>query len=206
MEALEAARRERQAEGIHYPEVRIEEVWESFIKASREKKWLQGDGNTGQAIVEHECRVNPCWPMPHLDEILRRIKDCDIALGIVSNAQFYTPLLFPALLQKELPQYGFDESICVWSYREREGKPSRQLYRKLKDALSRQGIEPSETLYVGNDVRNDIWPAQLEGFRTVLFAGDQRSLRRREDDPDCRKVRPEFIITDLAQLLEVIAE
>jgi len=36
----------------------------------------------------------------------------------------------------------------------------------------------SKTLYVGNDMLNDIWTATEAGCRTVLFAGDQRSLAK----------------------------
>ncbi len=61
-------------------------------------------------------------------------------------------------------------------------------------------MAPEEILYLGNDIRNDIWPAQAEGFRTALFAGDRRSLRLRADDPDCGNVRPDWVVTGLEQL------
>jgi putative hydrolase of the HAD superfamily len=204
MEALEAARSERMQDGVAYPEVRIEEVWQSFIASATAAGWLGGDGDVELAIVDHECRVNPCWPMPGLEQVLERIQQNGILLGIVSNAQFYTPLLFPSLTGKPLPQYGFNERCSVWSYMEREGKPSVDLYRKLKHALEACDINPTETLYVGNDMRNDIRPAGGLGFRTVLFAGDERSLRWREDDSACRNIRPEFIITELRQLETIL--
>ena len=92
----------------------------------------------------------------------------------------------------------------AWSYRSGEAKPSTALFRGVLESLARQGIKPEECLYVGNDIRNDIWPAGELGFRTALFAGDARSLRLRAEDPDCRDVRPDLVLTDLRQLLEVI--
>jgi hypothetical protein len=37
---------------------------------------------------------------------------------------------------------------------------------------------------------------------TALFAGDRRSLRLRKDDPSCRLLTPDLVITDLGQLIE----
>ncbi|MEX0324870.1 MAG: HAD family hydrolase [Puniceicoccaceae bacterium] len=205
MEELEFARNERLEQGIPYPEVRIGEVWQALVERAARDNWLSGDGSIELAIVDHECRVNPCWPMPGLQKTLEELGRRGLAMGIVSNAQFYTPLLFKALLGQPLEDFGFEDARCVWSYIEREGKPSKDLYRKLKDKLAIEGIAPEETLYIGNDIRNDIWPARELGFRTVLFAGDERSLRWRKEDPDCSGVQPEFVITELGQLLEIVA-
>ncbi len=204
MDTLERFREQRAKQGIEFPEVRIQEVWQGFIQSARMDGWLTGEGDVELAIIDYECRVNPCWPMPNLDTILHWIADRELKLGIVSNAQFYTPLLFPALMDKSIDEYGFEPDYSVWSYIEREGKPSQNLYRKLKDNLARDGIVPGEVLYVGNDLRNDIWPAQRCGFRTALFAGDARSLRWREEDPAYSHVRPDFVITDLAQIRDIV--
>jgi putative hydrolase of the HAD superfamily len=53
---------------------------------------------------------------------------------------------------------------------------------------------------LGNDMRNDIVPAARTGFQTVLFAGDARSLRLRSESPECKALRPNAIVTHLAQL------
>ena len=72
------------------------------------------------------------------------------------------------------------------------------------DTLRTYSIEPRAALCVGNDMLNDICPAQELGFRTALFAGDARSLRLRENDPRTRKTAPELILTELRQLEECI--
>ena len=63
-----------------------------------------------------------------------------------------------------------------------------------------QGIEPGQCLYVGNDMLNDVWTASQSGMRTCLFAGDLRSLRRREDDPRCMGLKADAVVTALDQL------
>jgi putative hydrolase of the HAD superfamily len=46
----------------------------------------------------------------------------------------------------------------------------------------------------------DIWCAAQAGFKTALFAGDRRSLRKREDDERCKNHRPDAVVTELAQI------
>lgn len=205
MQTLQSFREARHAESITYPEVRIVEVWQSLVDDAVASGSLKGSGDLQLAIVDHECRVNPCWPMPNLNLTLEKLSEMRFPLGIVSNAQFYTPLLFPALIGRSHEDYAFRSDFCIWSWVEREGKPSTGLYEKLRKSLLSEGIDSSDVLYVGNDLRNDIWPASELGFKTVLFAGDKRSLRWRREDPDCRHVSPEFIITDLAQLFDILA-
>ena len=124
---LELHRDTRRADGIDYPEVRIEAVWKDMITDAQTDGILSGEGNIPMAIVDYETRVNPCWPMPGLDDTLCWLKQNGFHLGIVSNAQFYTPLLFPALSENTLDAHGFDTDLCIWSYQERIGKPSQEL-------------------------------------------------------------------------------
>lgn len=150
--------------------------------------------------VAFECAVNPVWPMPDLLPMLAEVQSSDVALGIVSNAQFYTPLMFEAFLDRTVEEVGFDTDLSVWSYRELMGKPSVELYETLCERLKQKGIAPHETLYVGNDMLKDVWAASQAGLKTVLFAGDKRSLRMREDDIRCQGLRADAIVTELGQI------
>jgi putative hydrolase of the HAD superfamily len=54
-------------------------------------------------------------------------------------------------------------------------------------------------------MRNDIVPAARVGFQTVLFAGDRRSLRLRENDHSLdRSVVPDLIVNDLQHPLVIM--
>lgn len=201
----------RRAEGIEYPEVEIRDVWRDLLAELCREEKLPAIETDSEAVCEriavaYECAANPVWPMPQLAETLAALREKNLALGIVSNAQFYTLSLFPAFLDgRDLAALGFDERLAVFSFQLREGKPSTRLYEILAENLAEQGIAPDEVIYVGNDLRNDIWPAQLVGFRTALFAGDARSLRWREDDPRVEGVIPDLVITELAQLIAVLS-
>ena len=66
------------------------------------------------------------------------------------------------------------------------------------------GIALEETVYVGNDMLNDIYCAKQAGCKTVLFAGDQQSLRLRENDERCLAIEPDAVVSSLSQLLEIL--
>jgi len=194
----EAAR----GDGIEYPEVEISKVWKKIIEKFQTLELLKADDDPQKILrlaVEYECRVNPIWPMPGALETIAFLKKRGFRLGIVSNAQFYTPLILEALLGKSVETLGFDPSLCVWSYKEHRAKPDRHLFQGLE-----KSIDPCKTLYVGNDMLNDIWTATQSGCRTVLFAGDRRSLRLREQDSRCKKLTPTAIVDDLRQITEMV--
>ena len=195
------------AKGITYPEVDILEIWSRFLESL--KKEIDWDGlpdkETLQRLaIQFECAVNPVWPMPGLEELLAELKRKAAPLGIVSNAQFYTPLMLEGFTGRPLKDLGFQEDLSVWSYRERRGKPSVELFEKLTQALAQRNLSPDQALYVGNDMLNDVWTANEAGLRTALFAGDKRSLRLREEDERCQDLRPHVILTELRQLWQVI--
>lgn len=190
------------AKGAIYPEVDILEIWDRFIKNQFDST---SDLTSLQALaIRFECAVNPVWPMPGLESTLKQIQTLNYPLGIVSNAQFYTPLMLEGFTRKTIRELGFEDDLSVWSYKERLGKPSTELFEKLSEALSQRGIKPEQALYVGNDMLNDIWTASQAGLKTALYAGDERSLRLRESDDRCRELNPDIIVTELQQLLEVI--
>ena len=196
------------ANNVNYPEVEIREVWKSLLKSlSLEEE--QGSETLQQKVealgVIYECLVNPVWPMPEIKETLIKLRTREIKLGIISNAQYYTPLLFCALLEQSIEDLGFDPDCCLWSYKLREGKPSIRLYESCAQRLKvRDKIQPGEVLYVGNDMLNDIWPATLTGFKTALFTGDKHSLRLREKDQRCESLKPDIVINTLSQILDCI--
>lgn len=189
------------ASASEHPEVEIRDLWrEVFGELGVQLNATQIE----HFAVEYECRVNPIWPMPGLVETLEGLVGAGKQLGIVSNAQFFTPLSFAPLSGKPLGGWGFDPAICVWSYEHREAKPGKFLYERCAEALAARGLAPQEALFVGNDLRNDVWPAQQVGFKTALFAGDARSLRWRRDDDRLVEVQPELVLTDLRQLIDCV--
>lgn len=185
------------AKGIAYPEVVIESIWKSLL-GWRDREKIK------QFALEYEMTINPIWPMPHLWTVLKQLLEKNITLGIISNAQFYTPLLIEASAGVPFRKLGFDPDLIFFSYQYGQAKPSGYLFKKAAHHLYLKGFAAKNTLYLGNDLINDVLPAAKVGFQTALFAGDSRSLRLHKDDPDFHGKPADLVITDLIQLLDVI--
>ncbi len=187
--------------GIKFPEVEISKIWKNLLTRFQSLKICKPKKNQtiSRLAVEYECRINPTWPMPDVLETFEFLKIRGLRLGIISNAQFYTPLILEALLGNPIDSLGFDLALCVWSYQSLYAKPSTKLFQPLKSQ-----IDLSKTLYVGNDMLNDIWAATQVGCKTVLFAGDQRSLRLRTQDARCKNLVPTAVVDNLYQITEMI--
>ncbi|MDD5476422.1 MAG: hypothetical protein PHU03_07930, partial [Syntrophales bacterium] len=136
--------------------------------------------------------------------LLDTLKGSSVIMGIISNAQFYTPLLFSAHLGAGLEDLGFRKDLIFFSYELGYCKPSSTAFKKAARTLMNEGIEPGQALYLGNDILKDIIPAGEAGLQTVLFAGDARSLNLREDDDRCRGIIPDMIVTSLSQVIDYL--
>ena len=191
--------------GIEFPEVDIVEIWRQTLDRLVVEEKIE-EIDLQRLAIEFEVRKNPVWPMPGAGDCLARLREGGLALGLISNAQFFTPELFPALFDQKPQELGMAADLQFFSYQYGEAKPGERLYRDAIDSLNRKSIPPEHVLYVGNDMRNDIRPASVLGFRTALFAGDARSLRLREDDPGMEDVTCDLVVTDLLQLIECLPD
>jgi len=196
-EAIDQQHQKQRAEGIDFPEVEIDQIWKQVLKIH--------DLNTIRAFaLEFELIVNPVYPMPHLEKMLTSCRKSNILMGIISNAQFYTPYLFRWFLDSDPQDLGFHPDLMFFSYKFGYAKPSNYLFRMAAAKLEQMDIPASAVLYVGNDMLNDTYPAKQAGFQTALFAGDARSLRLRKNDSRCSNLSADIVITDLEQLLDHI--
>ena len=99
----------------------------------------------------------------------------------------------------------FDPDLSVYSYKELRAKPDVKLFDKIKTSLSEKyNLQPTDAIFVGNDILKDVYTAKYSGFQTALFSGDKRSLRIREGDPRVKGIFPDFFINDLKQILQIV--
>lgn len=190
---IEADHKRAHHVGIEYPEVDIVSVWQRCLR-----HWVDVARPDAQEVaLVYELASNPVWPMPGAEATLRALGKNGINIAIVSNAQFYTPLILETLLGAQLEELGIVHA--VWSYREGRAKPDPELFRLLLDELPQR--PPADAcLYIGNDMLNDVTCAQAAGMRAALFAGDARSLRLRDGDPRVQNTNPDAILTSLRQI------
>lgn len=195
--SIEARHGALRNKGVDHPEVIIEQIWQQVLN-------IEDQIITKQFAIEFELITNPVSPMPHLKTLLSACRKQKILMGLISNAQFYTPLLFNWFFNSNVLDLGFDPGLLFYSFEHQVAKPSPALFEMAADKLDAREIEPVAVLYVGNDMLKDIYPAHCIGFQTALFAGDRRSLRLRTDDPRCADLKPDLVVTDLKQLIQYI--
>lgn len=203
----EAARHNK----VPYPEIDILSIWKIVLIHARRKGLIRFDDDADIMLMTcvFEFLSNKVYPMPGLKETISGLKKIRIPLGIVSNAQFYTPVLLNYFLHNNIvlkeKVKDFDKDLTVFSYKFGKGKPDFSLYEELIPSLKwKYGIIPSEVLFIGNDMLKDIWASKKAGFKTVLYAGDKRSLRMREDDDRTKGLQPDYIIDHLEQVLKIV--
>jgi putative hydrolase of the HAD superfamily len=191
---IETRHSELRNNGVDHPEVIIEQIWRQVLG-------IDDLTLIRQFAVEFELIANPVSPMPNLESMLSACRQMKMLMGVISNAQFYTSFLFKWFLNSEMENLGFDPGLLYYSYQYEVAKPSPTLFKMAAEKLHSKGIQPVAVLYVGNDMLNDIYPANAIGFQTALFAGDRRSLRLRTGDPRCADLSPDLVLTDLGQLI-----
>jgi len=209
-EGIERVHRKKKAEGFPSPEVKIEEVWEQIISglealgytASNERR----DFLPWTAALYYEIAFQQAVFYRGAVETFLRLKKMEIRQGIVSNAQFYTPILLEILLSEST--HGrvstlsdiFEEPLVVFSYQVGRSKPDPLIFADVLGELDSQGIPRKDILYVGNDMLNDVHLASGQGLTSVLFAADRHSLDLRENDERTAELRPDALITAYNQL------
>ncbi len=180
-------------QGIDFPEVEIDRIWMRVLETDDLE-------TVREFALTYELISNPVYPMPNLETMLSACQNSNMVMGIISNAQFYTPYLFNWFLGSSPEDLGFHPDLILYSYKFGYAKPSTYMFQVAAERLKHMDISVGSTLYVGNDMLNDIYPAKQAGFKTGLFAGDARSLRLRENDPKCKDLSVDLVITDLIQL------
>lgn len=192
-----------------YPEIDILQVWDGIIKAHQDQLIVEDPLCIKCFVFVFEVLSNRIYPMPGMKELIDRLTSLKYPLGIVSNAQFYTPVILNYFLNDAVSEKEevepFDPDLTVFSYKYMRSKPDLFLFQLVKDQCRRKyGLFADEILFIGNDMFRDVYPAFMAGFKTALFAGDTKSLRLRQDKPELKKIVPDFIITDLMQLTTII--
>ncbi len=132
-------------EGIEYPEPDIRTVWKDVLDEMQNKeliKYSQNSSLEDVVSVEFEARMNPVWPMADAVDTLTYFKNRGLTQGIISNSQFYTPIVLEALTEHSLAELGFEKDLLHWSFEENLKKPGLQFYRDFLDKLAAYNTLP----------------------------------------------------------------
>jgi len=200
--------------GVAYPEVVIEQIWQWILEDCRQVGYMSGYQepllDTGYRVAYFfDASIQHNYLYPGIADCLTKLSHAHLVQGIISNAQFYTPIQLRRLLREELQRYTveledfFDESLVFFSYELGYSKPNPAAFQKANRILAQQGIKPEEIVYIGNDMLNDVWAAAQAGWQTILFAADETQTTLRKDEPNCTQVQPNAIVTKVESLIKM---
>ncbi len=191
--------------GIESPEIRVELVWmdvlEKMKKSGLNFKIKTNTYNMAKELaIRFDCLVQKKGFYNGILDLLISLKKEGFMLGILSNAQFYTPIQLKKLFSlKNLNFYEiFERDLVIFSYKFGVSKPNPVLFEILSDRLKAKGILEKDVMFVGNDLRRDIYGAKRCGMRTALFAGDKQCLKNN------MKIEPDVVFHKFSQLKEII--
>jgi FMN phosphatase YigB (HAD superfamily) len=141
-------------------------------------------------------------------EVLRGLFHAGLRVGLVADAQRFTPVQMLRALGKQGTLRSLDELfdpvLATLSYREGVRKPSRSLYQRALERFRKMGIAASQILMVGTRVRDDLAVAKEMGMRTALLATDKTALSATREELTVPEMRPDRLLTSLAQLREIV--
>jgi putative hydrolase of the HAD superfamily len=218
MELIAESHQKSQAMGVQYPEVVIENIWEQILTECRQGQNARPIADAKEASLYTAYRwayffdgaLQRTYLYSTAAKCLQRLARKPIAQGIISNAQFYTPLHLRRLLRRDLKQDDleldefFHEQLVFFSYELGFSKPNPAIFEQAIEAAAGLGINPQQILYVGNDMLNDIYAAGQFGMQTALFVGDGSQVCLRQDEPCCRNLRPNAIVTQIEQIADML--
>ncbi|WP_096303982.1 HAD family hydrolase [Jatrophihabitans sp. GAS493] len=191
---FEFLKQQRRSSGEEHPEFDAVEIWRriidenmtDFTRALPPEKLAQMPlfmAEMYRGISRRRLKL-----YPHVRKMLNILRQ-HYPLALVTDAQ-------SAYARGELHRAGildyFDPIIVSGDHGYR--KPDRRLFQFAIDAL---GVAAEQTLYVGNDMKRDIYGAREAGMRTMLFNSDQGT----KEYLGCVA---EHTITDYRELLAIL--
>jgi FMN phosphatase YigB (HAD superfamily) len=201
--------------GQKFPEVQSECVWEDIVKKLFQKEYQYDIGAYGslneyvkKIAYFYHASIQGAGPYPGAADALSLLAERGVMQGLLADGQCFTAGQLQRCLRQQNPGIELDALIpSTWrviSAEKKLKKPSDVLFRNAAQAAGAKGIDPSEILHVGSNLARDIAPAKKFGFRTALFAGDKNSLSATPEQLKDAAFRPDVLLTELPQILEVI--
>jgi FMN phosphatase YigB (HAD superfamily) len=201
--------------GERYPEPVAERIWETILKCLMQKDYKFDAGLFGSlnelsrkvAYFFHaSLQGTACYD--GAAKAMRHVVDSGLKQGLLADGQCFTRIQLQRGLaaQSQETRLGdlLSEGLVVLSCDLRGRKPSERLFRQAVSALAEQGLSPGEVLHVGSSLQRDLVPAKRLGMHTALFAGDKTSLQADAEQIKLPALRPDVLLTDLEQVLEVV--
>ncbi len=202
--------------GERFPEVPVERIWDDIVKKLFQKEYtfdatMYGSMNeyVKKIAYFYHASIQGSGPYPGAADALKLSADRGIIQGLLADGQCFTAGQLQRALRQQDESFDLDAVVSAGmrmiSGEKKAKKPSDTLFKAAIQAAAAKGISPSEILHVGSNLTRDISPAKKHGMRTALFAGDRNSLSAKPEQLKDPATRPDVLLTELPQILEVIS-
>ena len=128
--------------------------------------------------------------------------------ALFADAQPFTIVQLVLALREQgpvpSPDSLFNSPLHTLSYLEGVRKPARTMFLRAMDRFNKLGLEPAQVLYVSTRVRDDLALAKSLGMRTALYAAEKLSLQADPEDMKDSHMKPDRLLTDLAQVRDLV--
>ncbi|HEY1187053.1 MAG TPA: HAD hydrolase-like protein [Gemmata sp.] len=202
--------------GEKFPEVQAERVWDDIVKKLQQKDYTF-DAVTYGSLSDYvkkiayfyHASIQGAGPYPGAADALKLLAERGVVQGLLGDGQCFTAGQLQRCLQQQDPDLELDAIVPakmrIISGEQKARKPSDTLFKAAVALAAGRGISPPQVLHVGSNLARDIGPAKKHGFRTALFAGDKNSLSATGEQLKDPALRPDALITELPQVLELIS-
>jgi len=202
--------------GEKFPEVLTERVWDDIVKKLFQKDY-SFDAATYGSMNEYvkkiayfyHASIQGTGPYPGAADALKLLAERGVVQGLLADGQCFTGGQLQRCLKQQDPDFDLDAVVTpamrIISADKKARKPSDTLFKAAVAAAGAKSLSPSEVLHVGSSLSRDIGPAKKHGFRTALFAGDKNSLSATPEQLKDAALRPDALLTELPQVLELIS-
>jgi FMN phosphatase YigB (HAD superfamily) len=197
------------------PEVISSQVWRQIVARLEEKEYeydadFYGDLDELSEKIAYffHTSLQGLEASPHALRALQIVANGHVPQGLLADAQSFTLVQLLRCLsdQGKLPPLGdlFQFRLMVLSYQVGVRKPSKTLFQTFLQRAGDSGVSPNEILYISSRLDQDLAIAKESGMHTALYAGDKLSLRATKEEIGNPKLRPDRLLTDLAQIGELL--
>ena len=195
-------------------EAKSEMVWDDILRKLMQKEYsydasIYGSMDEyGKKIAYfYHASIQGAGAYPGAADTLSGFMNRKVAQGFLADGQCFTTAQLQHALRKQDASVTLEDMVkpdlTFLSAERKARKPADALFRAATQALASKGIKPAEVLHVGSSLPRDIAPARKAGFKTALFAGDRASLTAAPEQMKDPAMRPDILVTELPQLLDV---
>ena len=147
-------------------------------------------------IAYHHTKFVNMRPYPHAVETIIELRTKGLRLGVITDG-------LPVKQWEKLVRLGLDDFFETVIISGDEGvglnKPDPKVF---EIALEKIGVTAGEAVMVGDKIHTDIDGANKVGMTSIWL----RTPRDPPDLPEKMKIHPDFTITDIRQVLDVVQE